>query len=90
VIFEGPLTIEKWEKHCKTNVSKGKSLSVHNPSGSAAPSKLFLHFWTKAVRNAGFQRNFGFGLWWLHFFRLRCLLVQSKSSMNLSSWISDP
>ena len=27
---------------------------------------------------------------WLHFFRLRCLLVQSKSNMNLSSWISDP
>jgi len=71
VIFEGPLTIEKWEKHCKTNVSKGTSLSVHNPSGSAAPSKLFLHFWTKAVRNAGFQRNFGFGLWWLHFFHSR-------------------
>ena len=66
-----PPTIEKWEKHGKTNVSKGKPLSVHNLCGSAAPWKLFLHFWTKAVRNAGFQRNFGFGLWWLHFFRLR-------------------
>jgi hypothetical protein len=49
VIFEGPLTIEKWEKHCKTNVSKGKSLSVHNPSGSAAPSKLFLWVLMAAV-----------------------------------------
>ena len=41
------------------------------------------HFCTKAVRNADFQVNFGFGVWWLHFFRLRCLL--SHSSMNLSS-----
>ena len=34
--------------------------------------------------------NIGSEFWWLHFFRLRCLLVQSHSSMNLSSWISNP
>ena len=34
----------------------------------------------KAVRNDDFQVNFG-----LHFFHLRCLLVQSHSSMNLST-----
>ena len=55
------------EKHGKTNVSKGNPLSVHSLCGSAAPSKLLVHFCTKAVRNPDFQVKFGFGLWWLHF-----------------------
>ena len=73
-------TIEKREKHGKTNVSKGKSLSVHSFCGSAALSKLLVRSSTEAVRNANFQLNFGF---WLHFFHLRCLLVvHSKSSIK--------
>ena len=58
-------TIEKREKHGKTNVSKGKSLSVHS---LRKQSKLLVRSSTEAVRNADFQLNFGFWLWWLHFF----------------------
>ena len=65
VMFEGSPTIEKREKHGKTNVSKGKSLSVHS---LCKQSKLLVRSSTEAVRNADFQLNFGFWLWWLHFF----------------------
>ena len=61
-------TIEKREKHGKTNVSKGKSLSVHS---LCKQSKLLVRSSAEAVRNADFQLNFGFWLWWLHFFHLR-------------------
>ena len=77
-------------KQCKTHGSKGNPLSVHSLCGSAAPSKLLVHFCTKAVRNGDFQVNFGFGLWWLHFFPSEMFTGAITFKHYLSSWISNP
>ena len=50
-----PPPLRHGRKHCKPNVSKGNSLIVHSLCGSAAPSKLFVHVCTRAVRNDDFQ-----------------------------------
>ena len=88
--MQGSPTIEKREKHGKTNVSKGTPLSVHSLCGSAAPSKLLVYFCTKAVKNADFQVNFGFGLWWLHFLPSEMFTGAITFKHYLSSWISNP
>ena len=90
VMFEGSATIEKMQKTLQNTCFKRKFLKCPQSLRECCAIKTVCTFCAKAVGNADFQLNFGFGLWWLHFFRLRCLLVQSHSSMYLSSWISNP
>ena len=57
-MFEGSPTIEKREKHGKTNGSKGNLLSVHSLCGSAAPSKLLVLFLYKSCEKRWFPGKF--------------------------------
>ena len=61
--LKGPPPLRKCKKHSKTHVSKGNSLSVHSLCGSAAPSKLFVHFVQKLSETLIFSEilDLGFG-----------------------------
>ena len=82
VIFKGSPSIEKWEKHGKTNVSNGNSWVSTVFAGVLGHQNCLYNF--KSCQKRWFSAKFWAALY------LRCLLVQSHSSMNLSSWISNP
>ena len=68
VMFEGSPTIEKMQKTLQNTCFKRKFLKCPQPLRECCAIKTVCTFCAKAVGNADFQLNFGFGLWWLHFF----------------------
>ena len=68
VMFEGSPTIEKMEKTLQNTCFKRKFLKCPQSLRECCAIKTVCTFFTTTVRNDDFQLNFGFGLWWLHFF----------------------
>jgi hypothetical protein len=78
VMFEGSPTIEKMQKTLQNTCFKRKFLKCPQSLRECCAIKTVCTFFTTTVRNDDFQLNIGFGLWWLHSFRLRCSLVLTK------------
>ena len=92
-MFEGSPTIGKREKHGKTMQDKcfeRKSLKCPQSLRECCAIKTACTFLYKSCENADFQVNFGFGLWWLHFFPSEMFTGAITFKHYLSSWISNP
>ena len=82
VMFAGPPTIQKWEKHGKTKKKTLKCLQFLRKCGAIKTVSTFLH---RSCQTCWFQPNVGFGFWWLHFFLLRCFMVNDSHAHRYNS-----